>query len=183
MIGLALGLRRSEILGLKWSDLDLGDIPGLSVRQQLQRRPKQGLVLTDLKKPKARRDLIIPSDLVPVIRAYRAGQAEERLALGEAWCNDLDLVFTTPTGSPVDPDNFRHRLTRITTQAGLGPWTTHELRHSAGSLMFARDVPMKVISETLGHSSERVTSEVYVHTAEAHRQQAADAMSTALWGA
>ena len=81
------------------------------------------------------------------------------------------------------PDNFRHHLGRISNGAGLGNWTTHELRHSAGSLLFAMGVPMKVISETLGHSSERVTSEVYVHTMAQHRAEAASAISRALWGA
>jgi integrase len=86
-------------------------------------------------------------------------------------------------GNAVDPDNFRHRLGKISERAGLGTWTTHELRHSTSSLHFAMGVPMNVISETLGHSSERVTSELYVHTMAQHRAEAAGAMSKALRGA
>jgi integrase len=90
-------------------------------------------------------------------------------------------MFTTPMGTPVDPDNFRHHLAKVSQVAGLGNWTTHELWSSAGSLVFAMGVPMKVISETLGHSSERVTSEVYVHLQAEHRLEAAEAMARALW--
>lgn len=74
----------------------------------------------------------------------------------------------------MDPDNFSHDLADITEAARLGRWTTHELRHSAGSLLYAMGVPMKVISETLGHSSERVTSEAYVHLQAEHRGEAAE---------
>jgi integrase len=84
---------------------------------------------------------------------------------------------------PIDPANFRHDFAKITTKAGLGAWTIHELRHSARSLLFAMGVPIKVISQTLGYSPERVTSEIYVHLQAAeHRIIAAEAMSRALWG-
>jgi len=92
------------------------------------------------------------------------------------------LVFTTAVGAPVDPDNFGHDLAKITERARLGAWTTHELRHSAGSLLYAMGVPMKVISELLGHSSERVTSDVYVHIQQPQQIEAAEAIKRALWG-
>ena len=158
--------------------------PGrVTIRRQLQRRIGRGLVLVDLKTNKSRRTLDLPAELVDLLRAHRASQAVERLALGTGWADQWGFVLTTPMGTPVDPDNFRHRLGKISERAGLGTWTTHELRHSAGSLLFAMGVPMKVISETLGHSSERVTSEVYVHTMAQHRAQAATAIREALWGA
>jgi integrase len=180
-VTLALGLRRGEVLGLLWDDLDLdAKPPVLRVRQQLQRRAGRGLLLTELKTAKSRRDLVLPTQVGEALRRHRAAQASERLAAGPLWAG-TGLVFTTPTGTPVDPDNFRHRLAKVSEGAGLGTWTTHELRHSAGSLLFAMGVPMKVISETLGHSSERVTSEVYVHIQAHHRLEAAEAMARALW--
>ena len=178
---LALGLRLGEVTGLCWDDIDLDATPPtLTVRQQLQRRPRQGLVLTDLKTVKSGRTLALPAEIVQSLRHHWATQATERLLVGPAW-PDSGFVFSTPLGTPVDPNNFRKHLGKITTGAGLGTWTVHELRHSAGSLLFAMGVPMKVISETLGHSSERVTSEVYVHVQEEHRIEAADAIRRALW--
>jgi integrase len=78
-------------------------------------------------------------------------------------------VLTTPYGKPIDPANFRHGFAKITSKAGLGAWTIHELRHSPGSLLFARGVPKKVVSE------------IYVHLQAEHRIVAADAMTRALW--
>lgn len=181
---LALGLRRGEVLGARWTDLELdGPRAVFRVRAQLQRQGVAGLVLTELKTPQSRRDIDVPSPMVDILRRWRGAQAAERLALGEAWQGSLDLVFTTPIGTPVDPDNFRHRLTRITESLGIGRWTTHELRHSAGSLLFDAGAPMKLISEMLGHSSERVTSEIYVHTEQSQRARVANVMSGVLWGA
>jgi integrase len=179
---LALGLRLGEVTGLSWNNFDLDATPPtVNIHQQLQRRPRRGLVLCDLKTPKSRRTLAIPDHLVATLRHHRAAQAAERLAAGPHW-EDNGLVLTTPYGRPIDPANFRHDFAKITSKAGLGAWTIHELRHSAGSLLFAMGVPMKVISETLGHSSERVTSEIYVHLQAEHRLVAADAMTRALWG-
>lgn len=181
-VQLALGLRRGEVLGLAWADVELdGPAPVARIRRQLLRFPRGGLVLSDLKTLQSRRDLSLPAPLVPALSAWRSVQAKERLIAGPGW-RDLDgLVFTTPIGTPVDPANYRHRLASITERAGLGRWTTHELRHSAGSFLFAAGVPMKLISEMLGHSSERVTSDVYVHTAETARTQVAAAMADVLW--
>jgi integrase len=177
-----LGLRRDEVLGLSWDDLDLDAKPPMvAVRRQLQRREGRGLVLTELKTAKSRRTLALPARVAEALRRHRAAQAAERLAAGPYWAG-AGLVFTTPIGTAIDPNNFRRHLARVSSKAGLGAWTTHELRHSAGSLLFAMGVPMKVISETLGHSSERVTSEVYVHVQDEHRKIAADAMTRALWG-
>jgi len=184
LLALALGLRRGEVLGSHWSDVDLdGAPPTMQVHRQLQRRRDEGLVLINrLKGGKRERILVLPEQVVSALRAHRAQQASERLAAGGCWQDQRGMIFTTPGGTPVDPDNFGHRLAKITERAGLGPWRTHELRHSAGSLLYAMGVPMKVISEILGHSSERVTSDVYVHVQQAHRAEAAEAMQRALWG-
>lgn len=180
-LSLTLGLRRGEVLGLRWADLDL-DAGTVAVRQQLQRRAGRGLALVPLKTIKSRRTLVLPAPVIDIIRSHRAAQAAERLVAGVEWANTNELTFTTPLGTPVDRDNFRHHLAKISEKAGLGAWTTHELRHSAGSLLFAMGVPMKVISELYGHSSERVTSEVYIHVQQQHRAEAASAISQMLWG-
>jgi integrase len=182
LLQLALGLRKGEVLGMSWTDLDLeGPVPILHVRTQIKRYARDGLQASDLKTPKSRRDLVVPQPLVEDLRVWRSVQARERLALGPAWGNEMGLVFTTPLGTPVDPANYLHRLQRILRNAGLSHHTTHELRHSAGSILFAKGVPMKLISEMLGHSSERITADVYVHTDQSHREAVAAAMTTALW--
>lgn len=184
LTAVVLGLRRGELLGLRWDDADLDAVePAVEIRQQLQRREGRGLVLVPLKTPKSRRRLVLPDRLVAELRAWRAVQAADRLAAGPGWDDTHGLVFTTPLGTPVDPDNFRHRLSTITARAGLGTWRTHELRKTTGSVLFDQGVPMKLISETLGHSSERVTSDVYVKTRSTARAAVAAAMTEALWPA
>jgi integrase len=183
LLALALGLRRGEVLGLRWIDILETDPAWVHVHSQLQRRPRQGLVLLDhLKGAKRGRKLVLVEPVLAALRTRRAQQAAERLACGALWQDQLGLVFTTAGGAPVDPDNFGHDLAKITERAGLGAWTTHELRHSAGSLLYAMGVPMKVISELLGHSSERVTSDVYVHIQQPQQVEAAEAIKRALWG-
>jgi len=100
--------------------------------------------------------------------------------LGGAWPAEVlgaDLVFRTPLGTAVDPDNFRNATYRLTTDAVGERWSPHELRHSAASLMLAQGVPLKVISEVLGHSSIRITSDVYAHLMDDASVIAADAMN------
>ena len=178
---LALGLRRGEVLGLRWEDVELDEQPCVRVRRQLQRHVGAGLALTELKTRQSRRDLDVPGPIVAQLRSWRATQAAERLSAGPDWRDRDGLVFTMPLGTPVDPDNYRHRFAEPTTAAGLGRWRTHELRHTAASILFGQDVPMKVISEILGHSSERVTSDTYVHTERVRRSRAAAVMAGALF--
>ena len=182
MLALALGLRRGEVLGLAWSDLALdGDAPTLTVRRQLRRgRKGTGVALGEVNTAGSRRTLHLPAQVVDVLRAHRRRQAGERLSRGEAWRDENGLVFTTPLGTPVDPDNFKHYVSKLCRDAGLGHWSPHELRHSCASLL-AMGVPLEVVSETLGHSSIRVTKDVYGHMLPAARAAAAEAMGRALW--
>jgi integrase len=118
--------------------------------------------------------------MLKMLKAHRAKQASERLALGEAWI-DSGFIFTTSFGSPLDPRNLLREFKTVCERAGLGNWHLHELRHSAASLMLAMGVPLQVVSEVLGHASIRMTADVYGHILAPDRQAAADAMSSLLW--
>jgi integrase len=153
-VALSLGLRRGELLGLAWGDIDLDAKPGrLTVRRALKRLPT-GLALEDTKTRGSRRTVHLPGPVV---------------------------VFRTPFGTAIDPDNFRNRCYLVTEAAGLGRWSPHELRHSAASLLLAQGVPLKVVSETLGHASIRITADVYGHLLEPAKTEAAEAMTRSLW--
>ena len=91
-------------------------------------------------------------------------------------------MFTTAIGTPLDPDNVRRYVSRLTTAAGLGHWTPTELRHSAASLLLAQGMPLEVVSEVLGHSSIRITKDVYGHLMRPQLRSAADAMDALLGG-
>jgi integrase len=184
-VAIALGLRRGELLGLAWDDLDLDATPPrLSVRRALKRHPS-GLVLEEPKTRQSRRTVHLPAQVAGSLKRHRKRQAEDRLKAGELWEAlplGADLVFRTELGTSLDPDNFRAITYKLTADAGIGKWSPHALRHSAASLLLAQGVPLKVISEVLGHSSIRVTADVYAHLMEPAKAEAADAMETALWG-
>jgi len=185
-VALGLGLRLGELLGLAWDDLDLDATPPrLTIRRSVKRISGRGLVFDEPKTRQSRRTVHLPASVVSALKAHRVRQLEERLAAGDLWeplPHGRDLVFRTPDGTALDSANFRHAMSRLTTAAGLGHWTPHELRHSAASLLLAQGVPLKVVSETLGHSSIRVTADIYAHLMEPAKSEAAIAMETALWG-
>jgi integrase len=175
---LSTGLRRGEALGLRWDDLDFDD--GMLLVQRQLKREGGRLVLADTKTAKSRRAVNLPTPMIAVLKAHRVRQAEDRLKLGSAW-TDSGYVFTTSIGTPIDPRNLYRDFKGVCRDAGLGNWHPHELRHSAASLMLAQGVKLQVVSEVLGHSSIRMTADVYGHILAPDRQAAPDAMTEALW--
>jgi integrase len=110
------------------------------------------------------------------LQRHRRLQADEIERAGDAWENEWDLVFTATTGGPLDVDAFGKSVPRICKEAGLGHWSIHELRHSCASLLLHEDVPLEVVSEQMGHTSIRVTKDVYGHLMPKSREKAAVAM-------
>jgi integrase len=182
---LAYGLRRGEALGLHWSALDW-DTATLKVTHSVKRVQDRTasdrhtrLVVGELKTARSRRTLFLTPELIALLRQHRAGLAEERIAIGEAW-QDHGLIFPSHIGTPLDPDNISHVFSRISCRAGLGHWHLHELRHSGASLMLAQGTDLYVVSEVLGHSSVAITKDVYGHLVEGQKRAAATLMSAAL---
>lgn len=175
---LCTGLRRGEALGLMWPDLDR-DTGVIRVARQLKRETT-GLVTSDTKTFRSRRALNLPSHLLDVLLNHEQRQQRERERRGSRW-SDTEFIFTTSIGTPIDPRNLHREFRRICDLAGLGRWHPHELRHSAASLMLAQGVKLHVVSQVLGHSSIRMTSDVYGHLLDPDRQDAAVAMGAVLW--
>jgi len=175
---LTTGLRRGEALGLQWKDFDR-ELATISVRRQLKREGGV-LVLSDTKTSRSRRSVNIPVRLVRALESQEIRQAEECRRVG-ADQEAMDFIFTSSAGTPLDPRNLNREFHDICAKAGLGHWHPHELRHSAASLMLAQGVKLQVVSEVLGHSSIRMTADVYGHILAPDREAAAKAMSSVLW--
>ena len=181
VIALSLGLRRGEIIGLSWRDIEVAEkTVVLQVRRQLV-RDKTRLHLVDLKTVGSRRTLHLSRPLVEVLERHRTRQEAEELVQGTKWNNEHELIFTSTIGTPLDPEAFGQTVPKICEAAGLGHWSIHELRHSCASLLIAMEVPIEVVAEQLGHASIRVTKDVYGHLMPRSRAKAAEAMRTILY--
>jgi integrase len=182
---LLTGLRKGEALGLGWSSIDLDSSPAtLTVSRALKRGDRDTLYLDEPKTSGSRRTIHLPPLAVGVLRKHLTEQIQRRLAFGSEWGLGWpdDLVFTSTVGTPLGP-NRCNRLVKAMTLAVLDrELTPHRMRHSAASLLIAADVPLKTISDSLGHSSIRVTSDIYGHLFSPAKADAANAMQQILEG-
>ncbi len=156
------GMRRGELLGLRWEDLRL-DAGQLSVRRQLV-RGTDGFTYGPPKTEKGRRDVSLDDITAAVLRRHRKQQLEERLLMGEAY-NDQGLVFARADGSPWDPDSITGTFERLSKRAGLPRIRLHDLRHTHASMALRAGVPAKVVQQRLGHASITITLDTYTHVA------------------
>ena len=155
------GLRRSEVLALHWSDIDLPRCT-LNVVAGLHRLPGRGLVLLPTKTSRSRRQVPVTEEVVDVLHQIRGQQTLQQMTLGPAW-TDTGFVFTKPDGSPLDPERVTKEFAKTAKEAGFSRIRLHDLRHSHASLMLKAGVGPKEISERLGHASIAITMDVYAH--------------------
>ena len=168
-IDLATGLRRGELLGLKWSDIDLekGD---LRVQRQIGRIDGK-IIEMPLKTKNAYRTLPLSADAIDVLMQQR------RKTGNSEW------VFPSPTGGPMSPDSVLHMLHRVLKRAGLPKVRFHDLRHTFATLALQNGVDIKTVSGMLGHFSAGFTLDTYAHVTTSAKREAAKTMGNILSGA
>ncbi|MDI5971413.1 site-specific integrase [Streptomyces sp. SL13] len=176
VLAVVLGLRRGEILGLRWSDVDF-ERRTLTVRVTLH-RGDAGLYL-DTTKNRRTRVIPIPLMCVAPLRWQRLRQAVQRVAGAQGWF-DGDHVFTSRTGRPIEPRNLYRSFTRVAASAGLPRVRLHDTRHGCASLLFAAGVAPRTVMEILGHSQIAVTMNVYTHVSDDNRREAMSHMDRLL---
>jgi len=172
------GMRRGEVLGLRWSDIDL-DARRLSVRQAVVSVAYAVLHST----PKSHQARVIDLDPVTVeqLCAHRRAQQLERAKWGSDYC-DQELVVTTENGEPIHPDSFSQAFQRLVKNAGLRRIRLHDLRHTHATLAVKAGVPVKVISERLGHESPAFTLKQYAHVIPGMQAEAAALVAQSIEG-
>ncbi len=176
VVALALGLRRGEVLGLRWSDVDF--VTGqLRVWQTLQRVRGEGVVFGPPKSRRSRRVLTMPAVVRSALLRHRAQQQTEKSS-GE-WV-ETGLVFPTSTGRHLEPRNLNTAFGRLLVRSGVRAIRFHDLRHTCATLLLARGVSARVVMDILGHSQIAVTMNTYAHVIPAMQQQAAGQMDDAL---
>ena len=160
VLALYLGLRRGELLGLRWEDIDL-DGAKLEVVQTLQ-RVGGALRLVPPKTEDSARTVPLPPVCLEALRAHQQRQVAER---AEAWPDweDHGFVFPSRRGTPMEPDNLRRSWYQIRRAAGLDTARFHDLRHTCVTLLLDLGAPPHVVREIVGHSEIEVTMTIYAH--------------------
>jgi integrase len=174
------GLRRGELLGLTWADVDDGRV---TVRRSMGRIHGNGWGLGEVKSARSRRTIPMPIRARQAIEAQRTRQMFARNAAGDAWQDRDGLVFTDSVGRPMLPEYVSHRFARDCARTGVPKIRFHDLRHSAATTLLSAGVPLAVISEWLGHSGIAITASAYAAVVPELLTDAADAMDRALGGA
>jgi integrase len=162
---LGTGLRKGEALALEWRDFEgwfSGRPTKVRVQRALKKRPSGETYVDAPKTGASRRTVILPAFIASKLAPFRRGEEM--------------LVFSNKRLRPLDPDKVNRQIKKLTEDAGIGRWTPHELRHTAASLMLHAGVPLTTVSKQLGHSSIRMTADVYGHLMIEDRQQVADAL-------
>lgn len=175
---LLYGLRRGEVLALRWSDID-GDT--IHVRQQVQ-RIKGRLYFGPVKTRAGSRDLPLLGLAAQALADRREAQEHDRARLGAAW-TDTGLIFTTRTGRPVEPRNLVRSFARICDGNGIRRIRVHALRHTTASLLKKLAVPPKDAQVILGHAHISTTQQIYTHVDEAAKRDAITRLNKLLGGA
>ena len=179
IVALATGMRRGELLGLRWQDVDF-ERGILSVRQTvgaLRGKP-------DVKPPKTRssiRDVPVPVEVMAALREHRRRQNEQRLALGAVW-EDYDLVFAAANERPVYPDNLKRDFERLVHLAGVPRIRIHDQRHTHVTLAIAAGADIGAVSQRIGHSRTSITMDVYHHVLPRKHLEVSDKVGAVLFG-
>jgi integrase len=182
-LALATGLRRGELMGLKWQDINL-DAGVLQVRRILSRVPSKmpgkGYVEAEPKTQKSRRSVVIAPFALEALKQHRERQREAEITAGPLW-QDHDFVFCTSIGTHLNPTrDMLDQLKVLLKKAGLPDIRFHDLRHSAATLLLSVGVHPKVVQEILGHSQISITMDVYSHVLPGMQQEAMSRLNDAL---
>jgi integrase len=170
-LALTTGMRRGELLGLRWSDVDLG-ANTLSVRRTLSRGATSRLEPGEPKTVAGRRRVALPTSTVERLRRHATRQKELWLAVGPAYA-DRDLVFATHNGTPIHPNTLARAFERLVVRADVPRIRFHDLRHTSATVLLARGEHPKVVQERLGHASISETLDRYSHVSKDMQQRAA----------
>ncbi len=166
------GLRLSELMGVKWADLDF-ERRTLQVNRQVLHVKGGSFLFTDPKSASGRRSIILGQKALRVLKAHREEVRAMQVHAGESWA-DLDLVFPSRVGTPLTASNIRRDFRMLLNAADVPKIRFHDLRHTAASLMLNHGIPVLIASRRLGHSKASITMDVYGHLMPNKQEEAAE---------
>lgn len=173
------GMRRGELLGLTWRSIDF-DAARLSVTQTVT-APDYKMIVSDVKTGNSLRTIDLDPRTIAVLRSWRKRQLETYMQTGVR-TDDSGFVFARPDGQPIHPDHFSQTFERLMPKMDLPTIRLHDLRHIHATLLLQANVPIKVVSERLGHSSVAFTMQVYQHVLPGMQADAAATFGDIVFG-
>lgn len=166
------GLRRGELAGLRWSDVDFVHCT-IKIQQTSNYTPDAGTYTDTPKTRSSGRPLKLSRVAIMLLSEYQLWQNEQKEAFGDAWEDQDGRVFTADNGAPLMPDSITFWFSKFVERSGLPKVTLHGLRHTYASLMIAEGVPLIAVSKQLGHSQPSTTANIYAHAISAAEAKAA----------
>lgn len=171
------GMRRGELCGLTWNDVNL-ETGMIDINKTEQYTPKTGIVEDETKNASSKRIIKVPPEVVEVLKEHKLQQSVDRLK-AEEWI-DTGKVFTQRNGLPINPDSLTRYLKEIVNRYNLPPVTIHGLRHTNASLLIAAGTDIRTVSNRLGHADMSTTMNIYTHAIRKVDEAAAEAISLSL---
>ena len=172
------GLRRGELCGLEWKDIDFEN-QIMYIRRSSLYLPKKGVFTDEVKTDSSERVIKLPQVAVNTLKVYKKWQNEERLRMGDKW-QDTDRIFTSLLGNPMHPDNLTCWFHDFIEQTDLPQISIHSLRHTNATLLIASGASLPTVSKRLGHANTNVTATIYVHAIQSADAAAAEALDNML---
>ena len=178
MLLLYTGLRRGELCGLNWSDIDF-DNNLITVNKSVLYLPKKGVFEDSTKNKSSDRVLHIPDDMIVLLKEYRSEQLQLRLLMGDLWQNS-GKVFTSQNGGLINPDYLSTWFNRFLKRHNLPNVHIHTLRHTSATLLIAGGVDIATVSKRLGHADKTTTLNIYTHAIKSADEAAAEKLNQIL---
>lgn len=172
------GMRRGELCGLEWKDIDF-ERAVIFVRRSSLYMAGKGVFEDETKNTSSERCMKVSADVVSMLRAWRAEQSKQRLRMGDQW-QDSDRLFTTWNGAPIRPDVITAWFHKFVTKNGLPPIHIHSLRHTNATLLIAAGTSLTTVAARLGHANSTTTSKIYAHAIKSADQAAAEVLQDIL---
>lgn len=172
------GMRRGELCGLEWKDIDF-DNAVIFVRRSSLYLSGKGVFEDETKNETSERCMKVSDDVITILRVWRAEQARQRLKMGDQW-QDTDRLFTAWNGAPIRPDVITAWFHRFVTKNGLPPVHIHSLRHTNATLLIAAGTNLTTVAARLGHANTTTTSKIYAHAIKSADEAAAEVLQDIL---
>jgi len=168
------GMRRGELMGLEWKDIDF-NTGVLSICRTSQYIKERGIFTDDVKNKSSHRSMKLPENIIDRLKQYKAWQLEESAKLGDRW-QDTDRLFTTWDGAPMSPNSPYFWLQRFLARHDLPKINVHSLRHTNATLLISQGINVRTVAGRLGHSQTSTTMDIYSHELQSADAAAADAL-------